>query len=303
MERATIHGIEVFLTIVRQGSMRAAADTLGVGASAVSLQLKSLEEKLGVELLTRTTRSIELTDAGRVLFDNAAPAYRDLAGAVEKAQQIAASATDTLRLTMSRGAHMAAIAPVLHRFLSENPSINLEISWNEELVDITRKGFHAGIRLGDVLTRHMVAEQITPTISTVFFASPDYLRAHGRPEHPGDLLNHHCIRHRNPTSGQLREWTVVENGETKRIDPPARLVFDTAAGVIQAALEGHGVGWSMQATMTDHIRTGELEPLLGSCTPRLPPFYIYYQEQNEGMETLKLLIKCLKLNLETLADS
>ena len=294
MDRAIVHGVDVFLTIVREGSMRAAAAKLGVGAPAISLQLKSLEERLGVDLLVRTTRKLGLTEAGQVLFDSAAPAYRDLADAVEKAQQKASSTIRTLRLSMSRGAYLVAVAPILNEFLSNNPGISLEISWNEELVDIERKGFHAGVRLGDVLAPEMAAIRATPSVPSSFFASPDYLETNGRPKQPRDLLSHRCIRHRNPTSGQLREWWVQEDGQAKRIDPPARLVFDAAMGVIQAAREGHGVGWSMRATMEDHIASGELEIVLDGFATDLPPFYLYFPEQNEREEPLSLLIDTMR---------
>ncbi len=274
--------------------MRAAADALGVGAPAVSLQLKSLEERLGTDLLFRTTRSVELTEAGRVLFDAAAPAHRDLAYAIEKTQEMTKSTTGTLRLSMSRGAYIAAIAPVLDAFLSEHPGINLDISWNEELVDIVKKGFHGGIRMGDVLTPDMVAVRITPPIKSAFFAAPSYLKIHGLPERPRDLLTHQCIRHKQPTSGSLREWWVSEEGQDIRIDPPARLTFDSAAGVIQAACEGHGIGWSMRATMQDHLETGALKVLLDPFVKDLPPFYIYYPEQNKRVECLRLFVEFLR---------
>ena len=297
MDSATIHGIKVFLTIVREGSMRAASAKLGVGASAVSLQLKSLEERLGVDLITRTTRRLELTDAGRILSDSAAPAFRDLAGSVEKARQRAASATSTLRLSMSRGAYLVAIAPMLDRFLNDNPGISLEISWNEELVDIERKRFHAGVRLGDVLAPEMVAIRASPPVPSAFFASPRYLDVNGRPEYPRDLLTHRCIRHRHPTSGKLRDWWVTEDGQAKRIDPPARLIFDAAMGVIQAAREGHGVGWSMHATMHEHIRTGELEIVLEGFATNLPPFYLYFPEQNARNEPLSRFIDSINMHM------
>lgn len=274
--------------------MRAAAESLGVGAPAVSLQLKALEARLGVDLLYRTTRSIELTDAGRVLFENAAPAYRDLVDAIQRTQHESKSAKGTLRLTMSRGAYMVSIAPVVETFLASHPGINLDISWNEELVDIVRKGFHGGVRLGDVLSPEMIAVRITPPVKTAFFAAPGYLERFGRPQHPRELLDHRCIRHWQPTSGTLREWWITDEGQDKRIDPPARLTFDSAAGVIQAAREGHGIGWSMRATMSDHIRTGELETLLEPFAKDLPPFYIYYPEQNKRVECLRLFVACLK---------
>lgn len=303
MERIPTHGIEVFLTIVREGSMRAAADALGVGAPAISLQLKSLEDRLGVPLLHRTTRNVEMTEAGRVLFEAAAPAHRDLLHAVQKTRAMSQSTTGTLRLSLSRGAYLAAVAPVLDTFLSEHPGIQLDLSWNEELVDIVRKGFHAGIRMGDVLAPEMIAARITPPIKSAFYAAPSYLEKHGRPETPTDLFDHQCIRHRQPTSGTLREWWVSENGQEKRIDPQTRLIFDSAAGVIQAACDGHGIGWSMRATMEEHLATGRLETLLDPFTTDQPPFYIYYPEQNKRVECLRLFVSFLRSHLKTHAPS
>lgn len=294
MERIPTHGIEVFLTIVREGSMRAAAEALGVGASAVTLQLKALEERLGIELFFRTTRSIELTDAGQVLFDAAAPAHRDLTYAIKKTREMAQSTTGTLRLSLSRGAYIAALAPVLDGFLAEHPGISLDISWNEELADIIREGFHAGIRMGDVLTQDMIAVRITGPIKSAFFAAPSYLKKNGTPKTPRDLLDHRCVRHRHPTSGALREWWVLEDGQEKQVDPPARMIFDSAAGVIQAAQDGHGIGWSMKATMEDRLKTGELQAVLKRHATDLPPFYIYYPEQNKRVECLRLLVEFLK---------
>ena len=296
MERIPTYGIEVFLAIVREGSMRAAADALGVGAPAITLQMKALEERLGIELLFRTTRSVELTEAGKVLFEAAAPAHRDLTYAIRKTQEMAQSATGTLRLSLSRGAYIAAVAPVLDAFLFKYPGINLDISWNEELVDIMKKGFHAGIRMGDMLAQDMIAARITKPIKSSFFAAPSYLEKHGTPTIPRDLLGHQCVRHRHPTSAELRQWWVVEDGQEKQIDPPARIVFDSAAGVIQAACDGHGIGWSMKATMEDQLEAGALRTVLDSYTKDLPPFYIYYPEQNKRVECLRLFVDFLKDN-------
>jgi len=294
MDRVPTHGIEVFLAIVREGSMRAAAASLGVGAPAVTLQLKALEEQLGIGLLFRTTRGIELTEAGRVLFDAAAPAHRDLGYAIKKTREMARSTTGTLRLSLSREAYIAALAPVLGEFLAENPGINLSISWDEEPVDLVRQGVHGGIRMGDVLTPDMIAVRITPAIKSAFFAAPSYLQTHGVPKRPRDLLHHQCIRQRQPTSVTLQEWWVSENGQDKRLDPPARLIFDSAAGVIQAARDGHGVGWSLRATLEDHLKMGDLQTLLDPYVKDLPPFYIYYPEQNRRVECLKLLVEFLR---------
>lgn len=273
--------------------MRAAARALGVGAPAVSLQLKALEEKMGVSLIFRTTRSIELTDAGRVLFDTAAPAYRDMVYAVKKTRDLGKSTTGTLRLSLSRGAYITAVAPILEKFQSDNPGISLDISLYEGLSDIIRERFHAGIRLGDVLSPEMVAVRLTPPLSTAFSAAPSYLDRHGRPEHPRDLLNHWCIRYRFSTANKIADWYFTEDGQDKIIEPPTRLIFDNVIGVIQAAREGHGIGWSLRTTMDDHLKSGELETILDPYARELPPFYLYYPVQNKRLECLRLFIDCL----------
>ncbi len=303
MERTPVHGIEVFLTIVREGSLRAAARTLGVGAPAVSLQLKALEEKMGAALLFRTTRSIELTDAGRVLFEAAAPAYRDMIYAVKKTREVGQSTKGTLRLSLSRGAYVTAIAPVLEKFQADNPGICLDLSLNEGLVDIIRDGFHAGIRLGDILSPDMVAVRLTPPLTPAYFAAPAYLDRHGRPEHPRDLLDHRCIRYRLPTANKVADWHFTEEGQDKTIDPPARLIFDHMVGVIQAAREGHGIGWSLRATVDEHFASGNLNSVLDPFVRELPPFYLYYPEQNRRVECLRLLIDCLVSHRDQVAGN
>jgi len=303
MERVPIHGIEVFLAVVREGSMRAAADALGVGAPAVTLQLKALEDRLGIDLLVRTTRSIELTEAGKVLFDAAAPAHRDLTYAVKKAKEMARSTTGTLRLSLSREAYLTVLAPVLGEFLDEHPGINLNISWNDDLVDIIRHGIHGGIRLGDMLAPDMVAIRLTSPIRSAFFAAPSYLQTQGVPKRPRDLLHHRCIRQSQPASGNLREWRISEDGQDKGIDPPARLIFDSAAGVIQAARDGHGIGWSMRVSVEERLKIGDLQTLLEPYAQDLPPFYIYYPEQNKRVECLKLLVEFLRTRLRKRLES
>lgn len=290
MERAPLHGIEVFLAIAQEGSLRAAALALGVGAPAVSLQLKALEERLGVGLVIRTTRHIELTEAGRVLLEAAGPAYRDMSYAVKKTREVGKSLNGTMRLSLSRGAYIAALAPVLDGFLADYPGLNLELSWHEGLVDINREGFHAGIRLGDILSPEMVAVRLTKPLQTVFSAAPAYLDRCGRPRHPRDLLGHDCIRYKLPTAKRIAEWYFVEDEQEKLIDPPARMVFDQVLGVIEAARDGHGIGWSLRATVAEHLASGDLEEVLAPYARQLPPFYLYYPEQNKRVECLRLLI-------------
>ncbi|WP_421702568.1 LysR substrate-binding domain-containing protein [Aliiroseovarius sp.] len=253
---------------------------------------------MGVGLIHRTTRSIELTEAGRVLFEAAAPAYRDMVDAVKKTRDTATTLTGTLRLAATRGAYVTAIAPVLSSFLADHPGLNIDISLNESLTDIVREGFHAGVRLGDILAPEMVAVRLTPPLTPAFSAAPSYLDQHGRPSHPRDLLNHQCIRYKLPSAKKLAAWKFVENEQEKIINPPSRLTFDNIGGVVQAARDGHGIGWSLRATINDHLKSGALETVLENYVKNLPPFYLYYPEQNRRVECLRAFIDYLVSHLK-----
>lgn len=298
MVQSPISGIEVFLAIVRAGSLRAAARSLGVGAPAVSHRLKALERRIGVDLLVRTTRSIELTEAGRTLLAGAGPAFKEIADAIEGTRVIGRSTTGTLRLTLPRSAYKMIIAPVLADFQSRYPDVCLDLSINEGLVDIVREGFHAGFRLGDRLTTDMVAVRLTGPLTPCYAAAPSYLAAQGRPEHPRDLLRHKCVRYRFVTAKRIWDWQFVEDGQTKIVDPPSRLVFDSMQSVMQAVRDGLGVGWSLRGVIEDDLRAGALESLLEPYVATLPPYYLYYPEQNRRLELLRLFIDFLTARRE-----
>lgn len=289
-----LNGVEIFLTIVRAGSLQGAAKRLGVGASAVSHRLKSLERDLGVDLLVRTTRSLELTAAGRTLFDAAAPAYDNLSAALQQSRAVGASRSGTLRLSLPWSAYKIVFKPLLHAFQQSYPDIRLDLSLNESLVDIVRDGFHAGVRLGDRLAPGMVAVRLTGTLSGAYSAAPEYFARHGRPDRPQDLLQHHCIRYRWATANRLADWRFSVAGQEITVDPPSRLVFDSFEHVVEAARDGHGIGWSLRAVVEDHLASGALETVLAPYTPDHPPFFLYYPEQNRRLELLRVLIDFLQ---------
>jgi len=301
MSRTPINGIEVFLTIVQEGSLRAAARVLGVGASAISHQLKALERRIGVDLFVRTTRSIELTDAGRTLLAGAAPAFNDMLEAIEGTKTIGKADTGTLRLTLPRSAYKMIIAPVLAEFQTLYPRICLDLSINEGLVDIVRDGFHAGFRLGDRLTTDMIAVRLTGPLTPCYSAAPSYLDANGRPRHPRDLLHHKCVRYKFVTANRIWDWSFVEEEQMKTVDPPTKLVFDSMQSVMQAVREGHGIGWSLRPVIQDHIDDGSLETILDGYVAKLPPFYLYYPQQNRRLEVLRLFIDFLTSKREIYA--
>jgi DNA-binding transcriptional LysR family regulator len=294
MARELIGGIEVFLTIVREGSLRAAARALGVGAPAISHQLKALEQRLGVDLMVRTTRSIELTQAGRSLLAGTRPALDQIANAIETTRAVGKSTTGTLRLTMPISAYRMLVAPVLPEFGERYPDVRLDFSINEGFVDIVRDGYHAGFRLGDRVTSGMVAVRLTEALDPCYFASPSYLEAQGRPTHPRDLLNHSCVRYRYLTANRLQDWQFIEDGQTKTIEAPVTTIFDAMEGVRQAVRDGLGVGWTLRAMIEDDLRSGALETVLEPYVVQVPPYYLFYPEQNRRFAPLRGFIELLE---------
>ena len=293
MSRSPLNGIEVFLAIVREGSLRAAARALGVGAPAVSHQLKALETRMGVDLMVRTTRSMELTDAGRALLAGAGPAFEEIIDAIEGSRAIGKSTTGTLRLTLHRGAYLVVIAPVLGAFQERYPDVCLDLSINEQLVDVVKEGFHAGIRAGDMLATDMVAVRLTGPLTPCFMAAPSYLEKNGWPAHPRDLLMHKCIRHKYVTAKRVGDWHFVEDGQTKTVDPPTTLIFDNMQSVAQAVRDGHGIGWALRTVVEEDLSSGKLVSILDGYVRQLPPFYLYYPEQHRRLELLRLFIDFL----------
>lgn len=291
---ASLSGIEVFLAIVRHGSLTGAARALGVGTPAVSHRLKSLEREIGADLLTRTTRSLDLTRAGRALLAGAGPGLEEITAAVENARAVGKSTVGALRLTIPWSAYKIVIAPALASFQQTYPDIRLEFSFDERLVDIVQDGFHAGFRLGDQLAEGMIATRLTSGLVAAYTASPSYLGRHGRPQHPRDLFDHHCIRYRYGSANRIADWRFSVDGSDTSIDPPARLVFDNFRAVVRAAIDGHGIGWSLRAVVEDHLGTRTLETVLDSHVITHPPFYIFYPEQHRRLEPLRLLIDFLK---------
>jgi DNA-binding transcriptional LysR family regulator len=301
MARVPINGVELFLAIVREGSLRAAARSLGIGAPAVSHQLKALEQRIGVDLLVRTTRSIELTEAGRVLLAGAAPALEELMEAIEGTRAIGKSTSGTLRLTLPSSAYQIILAPLLADFQARHPDVRLDLSINESLVDIVGEGFHAGFRLGDRLSPGVVAVRLTGPLTPCFFAAPAYLETRGRPQHPRDLLNHSCVRYRYITANRLHEWQFVEDGQMKTVDAPTRLIVDDMETLRLAVRGSNGIGWTLRALIEEELSAGTLVTILDGYMPPLPPYYLYYPEQNRRLELLRLFIDFLVKRRDSLA--
>jgi DNA-binding transcriptional LysR family regulator len=291
-------GLEVFLAVARLGSLRAAAATLGVQPPAVSQHLKSFETQIGATLFSRTTRSVQLTEAGRALLQQAGPAFAELIEALDLARGVGRTRSGTIRLTLPYRAYQLVIAPKLAELQRLHPEIVLELSLNEGLVDVVRGGFHAGIRLGDRIDQDMIALRLTPPLKGAYFAAPSYLAHAGRPRHPRDLLQHNCIRYRNIASGTIADWQFTGPDGLYAVEVTGNLVFNDFRSVVDAAVAGLGIGWSLRPGIGEELRSGQLVSLLDRHVVTRPSFYLYFPKANARIEIPRIFIEFLKQRRE-----
>ncbi len=290
MSRHLFSGLEVFLAVAEHGSLRRAANALGVQPPAISYQLKTLEQRIGAVLFVRTTRSIKLTDAGRSLLNRAKPAITELAEAIEDARASGTVRKGTVRLTLPYVAYEMTVARKLAAFQRKFPEIELELSFDEAFVDIVSEGFHAGVRLGEQIREDMIAVRLSPAFKEVVFAAPCYFDEHGRPDRPEDLLQHNCIRYRYISSRRFAEWQFDGSDGIKTIDVKGNLIVDSTNALIDAARAGSGIGWLFQPSVEDDLRTGTLESVLDGHTIERPGYFLYYPKANARIEVLRAFV-------------
>jgi len=290
MDRACFLGLRTFHTIAEQGTLRAAAGVLGVNASAVSQQLKAFEDHLGTALFVRNTRNVVLTDAGRTLFERTRHVLTEADAALDAARSEAGNLSGPLRITLPFRAWQLIIAPRLAAFQSAFPAIELDLAIDEDLTDITASRFHAGIRLGDYLSGDLIAKALSAPMPGVYVASPDYLDRFGYPKSPTDLLAHSCIRHRQISSGRIAPWSFEMNGEVQTVTVTGTLIFNDLRSIVDAALHGFGIGWSLKPGVERHLQQGRLLQVLPDITPKRPRFFVYFSSQLRDMPRLRVFI-------------
>src|SRR5579871_1523347 len=241
MAKLPFGGLEVFLAVAEQGSLRAAAAALDVEPPAVSYRLKALEERLGVSLFARTTRSVRLTDAGRALLTRVQPAMTELGSALEESRAIGRTAKGRIRITLPYVAYELAIAPRLAGFHKRYPDIQLDLAFDEAFVDIVAEGYHAGVRMGDQIHEDMLAVRLTPPLQEAFFAAPSYFKGRSRPKHPRDFLEHNCILYRFIGSRRIAPWPFRSAEGPASVHVQGNLIVNSTSALIHAARAGLGI--------------------------------------------------------------
>lgn len=294
MNAAPFSQIQAFLCVARHESFSSAARELGVSRSAVSQAVSQLEEQLRVALLTRTTRSVSLTDAGRRLLDGAAPAVAQLLSTLGEVGARAGETVGRVRLTVPRAAVPFVIDPVVPTFRARHPRIEVEVAVEDRLVDIVAEGFDAGVRLTEAIERDMVQVRLTDPFRFVVVAAPSYLAKHGTPERPQDLLRHECITFRSRTTGALYAWELERGRKTWRVPVRGGVVANDAETVASFVEKGLGLAYAFEPRVMASLRAGRMKIVLEAYAPTVPGYFLYFPRGAQRSTPLRLFVEAAK---------
>jgi DNA-binding transcriptional LysR family regulator len=286
--------LAAFLAVVRERSFRRAASRLSLSPSALSHTIRALEDRLGVRLLNRTTRSVAPTEPGQALFDRIAPAFTEISGAVDVVRASHGRPSGTVKLNCPKLAADLVLAPMLGLFARRYPDIRLEVRVDDDLSDIVAEGFDAGIRPGERVQRDMVAVRLTPALRTVVVGSPDYLAAHPAPRHPRDLREHACINYRWPRSGALYRWPLAKRGRSLEVEVQGLLTVNNVDLLLDAALAGAGLICTLEQHAAEHLAGGRLVRVLEDWCRPFPGFFLYYPSRRQIPPALRCLVDFLQ---------
>ena len=295
--RGSIDGLPAFLLVAERRSFKAAAQELGVSPSAVSQTIRTLEQRLGVALLQRTTRSVGLTEAGERFLHWARPALEGLGQALDAVSSLAEKPSGLLRLNASRGFIGAVINDVLPAFLSANPDVQVEIWADDGLTDIVAEGFDAGFRLGESLEADMIAVRVSPPFRFAVVGSPDYFARHGRPKEPQDLIRFPCIRSRQTTSQSIYRWEFMAGNHPVNVVINGPVIVNDTAVNSAAALNGIGLAYVAEPLVWKEIEEGSLEPVLEEYLPMTPGVFMYFPGRAQAMPKLRAFIDHMRAAL------
>ena len=294
MSTATVTHVHAFLVVGRLRSFSAAARELGVSRSAISQSVKQLEEQLRVVLLTRTTRSVSLTDAGRRLVDTAAPAFGQLLSALHEVGAAPGETVGRLRLSVPRSAYPLVIQPVLPKFRERHPRIEIDLVFNDRMVDIVGEGFDAGIRLEEYVERDMVGVRLTDAFRFTIVGAPSYLDERGTPERPEDLLKHECLTFRSETTGSLYAWELERGRRSWRVPVRGGIVVNDGLVCTVLAEQGLGLAYAFEPLVTEQLRAGRLRRVLEPFAPSVPGLFLYYPTRSQHAAALRLFVETLR---------
>jgi len=287
-----LDGAVAFLEVAERRSFRAAATELGVSPSALSQTIKALETSLGTSLLSRTTRSVGLTEAGSVFLEQLRPSLDGLEKAFETVQAFVGHPSGLLRLNMPRGVIPFLLDPILDEFAKAHPDVQVEIFADDGFTDIVAEGFDAGVRLGEYLATDMTAVRLSPPFQFCVAGAPSYFDKHGTPARPEDLRLHQCIRFRGAKTGVYR-WEFQEGSRKFEIAVDGPLIVNDTSVQLSAALRGTGLIYSAEPIVAPYLERGALKTVLDRFRSTSPGLFLYYPSRAQALPKLRAFIDCM----------
>jgi DNA-binding transcriptional LysR family regulator len=294
MPRQNINDLLALRAVARERSFTRAAAQLGVSPSALSHVIRGLEERLGLRLLTRTTRSVAPTEAGERLLRTIGPHFDGIEAGLAALSELRDKPAGTIRITTGDHAAETVLQPAVAKLLPEYPDIRIEISVDIGMRDIVAERFDAGIRLGEQIARDMISVRIGPDMRMAAIAAPAYFAERGRPETPQDLATHNCVNLRFPTLGGLYAWEFEKDGRELQVRVEGQLVVNDIALARQAALGGLGLAYLPEDHVAADIEQGALVRVLEDWCPPFPGYHLYYPSRRQQSPAFALLVEALR---------
>ncbi|TPK64352.1 LysR family transcriptional regulator [Mesorhizobium sp. B2-4-15] len=294
MPRDNLNELTAFLAVARERSFTRAAAKLGVSQSALSHTVRALEERLGLRLLTRTTRSVSPTDAGERLARTVGPRLDEIEMELAALSALREKPAGTIRITAGEHSADTILWPALAKFLPDYPDIKVEIIVDYGLTDIVAERYDAGVRLGEQVAHDMIAVRISPDMRMAVVGSPAYFANRPKPRAPQDLTAHNCINLRLPTYGGLYAWEFEKAGRELKVRVEGQLVFNTAGLRMNAVLAGFGLAYLPEDQVTAQLADGRLVRVLADWCPPFPGYHLYYPSRRQATPAFSLLVDALR---------
>lgn len=294
MPRENFNDLLAFVTVTREGSFTRAAAQLGVSQSALSHTIRALEARLGLRLLTRTTRSVAPTEAGQRLFLTVAPRFEEIDAELAALTELRDKPAGTIRITTAEHAANTVLWPKLVELLPNYPDIRVEISVDYGLTDIVAQRYDAGVRLGGDVAKDMIAIRIGPDLRMAVVGTPAYFAHRPEPRTPQDLAKHNCINLRLPTHGSLLLWDFEKDNQEVKIRVDGQWIFNGSTPMLRAALAGCGLAFLPEDLVREPVAAGLLQPVLTDWCPPFPGYFLYYPSRRESAPALTLLVEALR---------
>lgn len=296
--KTKLNDLLAFIAVAEEESFTRAAARLSVSQSALSHTIKGLEQRLGLRLLTRTTRSVSLTEVGRKLYGSVAPRLDEIENELDSLNALKDKPAGTVRISVAEHAARNVLWPKVVKFMQQYPEIKVELTIDYALTDIVAGKYDAGVRLGESLQKDMIAVNISPPMRMAVVANPDYFNQHGVPTAPKDLSNHNCINMRFPTYGRLMVWEFEKDGHELNVRVEGQFTTNKSFIMRDAVLAGLGIAYLPEDMVLADIKLGKLKRVLSDWCDEFPGYYLYFANRSQYSPAFSLFVEAMRNDIE-----